>query len=166
MNTKTLLGLAGGLLALALLVGLATWWRHRMTSALPPQTVCMSRADAYMQALRAADGGTVLAIAGTGSMAPYIPAAPAGDDPLKTIVAYVVLDGTQTFADIRTGDLVCYHADWLPPGSLSVLHQAAQQDSSGWIMSGLHNATSEASWRVTSANFIGIASRTFVWPQP
>ena len=98
---------------------------------------------------------------GTGSMAPYIPAAPIGMDALTTIVAYVVTDAKATFADIAPGALCLYRPAWSP--QFTVLHGAAQKDGDGWIMSGLHNKHSETGWRVTERNFLGLAAAVYVW---
>jgi hypothetical protein len=43
------------------------------------------------------------------------------------------------------------------------MHQAAQIDAGGWIMTGLGNKEYENKERVTAANFVGIVSRTYVW---
>jgi len=155
----------GIVVAACILVALVAFgWLHQRTmiAGLPPREVCENGQAALIAAgeFARAQGGTVIAVLGTGSMAPYIPAAPAGSDPLATLAAYAVTTPA-TFADIRPGSLCLYRAEWSP--SVSVIHQAAQRDGDGWVMSGLHNARSEASWRVTPANFIGITARVFVW---
>jgi hypothetical protein len=150
--------LLGGLLWLA-------WSQQRtMEAGLPPREECGSMLDAWnrAQAYAAKHGGTVVPILGTGSMQPYIPAASAGLDPKKTVVAYCVTHPTKKFADVRRADLCTYHAEWLD--GAPVMHQAAEHDIGGWIMSGLHNERSEAHWRVTEANFIGLVAQTFVFP--
>jgi hypothetical protein len=91
-------------------------------------------------------------------MQPHIPKG----DP-AAIVALVVLRDGARFADIVAGDLCIYRPTFGAGGAYA--HQAAQRDSLGWIMSGLHNANSESFARVTSDNFIGIVAKTFVWSQ-
>lgn len=158
--------LAGILVALTLiaLIVSATWWQRSLLSGLPAReehpTAAAALAAAHDYAAR--HGGTVRAVAGTGSMAPYIPPAPAGSDPRRTIVAYTVTDPHATFADIRRGKLVTYAAEWRATGEPLVLHQAATQDRAGWIMTGLANDSYESRWRVTPANFRGITARVFI----
>lgn len=155
MRSRPPLYLLGVALLLAALAFVA-WRAHRtLTSNLPPRIECRAEAEA-----RALAGPGALAVLGTGSMAPFIPPAPIGQDPGKTIVAYAVTE-LATYADIQAGDLCLYTAEWTPG---LVMHQAAQRDSLGWIMSGLGNAHSEARWRVTPANFRGIVARVYVWP--
>tara|TARA_R110000868_G_scaffold93805_1_gene259359 strand:+ start:274 stop:561 length:288 start_codon:yes stop_codon:yes gene_type:complete len=93
-------------------------------------------------------------------MAPYIPAAPAGADPLRTVSALAVLVSGARYADIKAGSLVIYVPRW---ANRNVMHQAAQIDGKGWIMTGLGNKTYETMERVTAANFVGIVARTYVW---
>lgn len=155
-------GIMFAAVVLAALVAFAWLHQRTMQAGLPPREPCDNRADAMAKAgaFAKAHGGTVIAVLGTGSMAPYIPAAPAGEDPRRYIAAYVVMMPA-AFSDIRAGSLCIYRADW--DVNLYMLHQAAQRDGLGWVMSGLHNARSEAAWRVTPANFIGIAGKVFVW---
>lgn len=155
----------GIILAAVILASLVAFaWLHQriMVAGLPPREPCENRADAVAKAgaFARANGGLVIAVLGTGSMAPYIPAAPTGEDPRGYITAYAVTVPA-TFADIKPGSLCLYRAEWSP--SVSVIHQAAQRDGDGWVMSGLHNARSEAAWRVTPANFIGIAAKVFTF---
>ena len=164
MNSK--LGIAGIAIAAVLVaaaVGLR--WQRGLEAGLPPRIEAASKAEAVQRAFAFAtdSGGVIIEVLGTGSMAPYIPAAPTGADPLNTVVAIVVTQPRATFADIAAGSLVTYRAEWSP--RFSVMHQAARRDSNGWIMTGLANAEYEARWRVTENNFLGIVSRTFVWPQ-
>lgn len=156
------------LLLVAALAVLAwfTWRATRvMSDHLPPRTVCADQGEAWLQATAWAlqHGGNAVAVLGTGSMAPYIPAAAAGRDPRQTVVAYVVTKPGATYADIKAGDLCLYLAERAP--SLCVLHVAALQDAWGWIMSGLHNRTYENRVRVTPANFRGITAAVFTWNQ-
>lgn len=151
---------------LAALVAFAWLHQRTMQAGLPPRTVCPTQVDALAQAgsFAKAHGGAVVPVLGTGSMAPFLPAAPAGADPLTTIVAYIVIDPHATFAEIKTGSLCIYRPEWSP--RYPVMHQAAQQDSLGWIMSGLHNPRSEPGWRTTERNFVGLVACAFVWPTP
>ena len=78
----------------------------------------------------------------------------------SVVVAYVVTAPNLCYADIKKGDLVLYFPKWTPS---QVLHQAAQKDAGGWIMSGLNNAHYEAEWRVTPENFNGIIAASFIF---
>lgn len=130
---------------------------HRKNiSMLPPKIECADQAEARSRA-----GLYAIAVLGTGSMQPYISAAPAGSDPMKTVVAYAKLELAATYDDVQPGDLLLYGADWA--NGQSVMHQAARKDSDGWIMSGTANAHSESRWRVTEKNFRGIVARVYVW---
>lgn len=155
----------GIILAAIILASLVAFaWLHQRTmlAGLPPREQCDNRADAMAKAgaFAKVHGGTVIAVLGTGSMAPYIPAAPVGEDPRRYVAAYVVIMPS-AFADIRAGSLCIYRAEW--DAKLYVLHQAAQRDDLGWVMSGLHNPRSESQWRVTPTNFVGIAGKVFVF---
>jgi len=147
----------GAVVGLAALVFLAIHNQNVLERGLPPRIHCKNQGDALLQA-----GHGAIPVLGTGSLAPYIPAAPAGSDPMVTVVAYAVIDHAATFAEISPGTLCIYAPDWTKG---RVMHQAAARDSLGWIMSGLHNAHSEAGWRVTQQNFVGIVARVYVWPQ-
>jgi hypothetical protein len=128
-------------------------------SMLPAAIDCANQEEARLRA-----GLFPIAILGTGSMQPLIPAAPKGADPMKTVVAYATLRTDVAFAGIRRGDLCLYAAEWAK-GSL-VMHQAARKDSDGWIMSGTANAHSESRHRVTEANFKGVVARVYRFPLP
>jgi hypothetical protein len=151
--------LYAGLAALAVvgLAILATYAHKRNLAMLPPKIECADLADARNRA-----GLYAIPVLGTGSMQPYIPAAPKGADPLKTIVAFAKLELAATYADVQPGDLVMYAAEW--HNGQNVMHQAARKDSDGWVMSGTANAHSESRWRVTEANFKGLVARVYVWP--
>lgn len=144
-------------LALAVLLALA--WRSARTlrEGLPLRIACATQVDALALA-----GPISVPVLGTGSMAPYIPAARAGLDPLATVCAYVVLVPGARYTDITPGALCIYVPAW---AGRNVMHQAAQQDAGGWIMTGLNNRGYETSERVTALNFIGLVARTYVWPQ-
>jgi len=148
--------LAGAVLGIAVLVLLARHKQGVLEAGLPLRITCTDRLTAQTQA-----GPGAIPVAGTGSMAPYIPAAPAGSDPLTTIMAYVVIDPEATYSNIKLGSLCIYAADWT---KFHVMHQASAQDSLGWIGSGLHNARSESFARITPQNFVGIVARVYTWP--
>ena len=145
------------LLALGLVVvlGLALRSERVLTAGLPLRIVVKSEADAWTLA-----GPAAVVVLGTGSMAPYIPAAPKGADPLRTVSALVVLVPHARYADITAGALCIYVPVW---AGRNVMHQAAQIDSGGWIMTGLGNKVYETTERVTAANFVGIVDRTYTW---
>ena len=145
------------LLALGLVVVLALALRSErvLTAGLPLRIVVASEVEAWKLA-----GPAAVVVLGTGSMAPYIPPAPAGADPLRTVCALVVLVPQARYTDIKAGALCIYVPVW---AGRNVMHQAAQIDSGGWIMTGLGNKAYENRERVTAANFVGIASRTYVW---
>ena len=148
-----LVGLVVGLLIAALL--LLAFWQHRaMASGLPPRIVCLSPVDAHIQA-----GPTAYEVVGTGSMAPYIPAAPKGSDPLKTVVA-LAKPVSLPFKAIRKGDLVVYRPKW---ANGLIIHQAAQETASGWIMSGLGNKQSESFEPITEKEFVALIGAVYVW---
>ena len=150
-------------LVLALVLGLAALLvvskrkQADLARGLPPRIVCASQGEAFALA-----GVGATPVLGTGSMAPWIPAALPGLDPRKTVVAYAVIDTAATYDGITTGALVVYFATW---AGGRVLHQAAARDGGGWIMSGLHNERSETWERVTAANYIGTVARVYVWAQ-
>jgi len=146
----------GAIIGLSVLVFLARQKQRVLERGLPLRIVCVDQSDALKRA-----GSGAIPIAGTGSLAPFIAAAPSGSDPLATVMAYAVIDSTATFADIRSGTLCIYAADWT---KYRVMHQASARDSLGWIGSGLHNARSEAFARITPQNFVGIVARVYVWP--
>ena len=154
MNRSTIYVI--GAVLIVVVVGFLAWRAQRtLTGNLPPAIDCRDEAEA-----RTLAGPGAIKVLGTGSMVPFIPAALPGQDPLKTVVAYVVIEPA-TFDDIQPGDLCIYAAEWTTG---FVIHQAAMKDGGGWIMSGLGNAHSEARWRVTPANFKGIAARVYRWP--
>lgn len=142
---------------LALVAGavVALRFLNRMSSALPLREEFGSRSEAHAAALArvASHGGAITSVLGTGSMAPYIPAA-AKDK--NDIVAFVVTNPARDYASIKQGDLCLYRPDWLR-GSL-VLHQAALFNSDGWVMSGLHNQRSESEERMTPSKFVGVVN--------
>jgi len=155
VNLQRSLLLAVFVLGLAVVLGLALRSERVLTAGLPLRIVVASEAEAWTMA-----GPSAVVVLGTGSMAPYIPAAPAGADPLRTVSALVVLVSGASYADIKAGSLCIYVPRW---AGRNVMHQAAQIDAGGWIMTGLGNKAYETKERVTAANFVGIVQRTYVW---
>ena len=146
------------LLALGLVVvlGLALRSERTLTAGLPLRIVAKSQEEA-----RTLAGLGAVAVLGTGSMAPYIAAAPKGSDPLATVMAYVVTVQGATIADVRAGSLCIYVPEW---AGRHVMHQAASFSEGGWIMTGLGNKGYENAERMTGRNFVGIVARTYIWP--
>ena len=155
---RTGLLILGLVCLLAAVLLLARRNQRTLTAGLPPRIVCATQEEARAQA-----GASAIAVLGTGSMAPYIPAALPGRDPLATVVAYLVPDTDRVFTDIKPGQLVIYAPAWSP--RYTVTHLAATRDADGWIMSGLANRDYEAGTRVTAANFRAIVAAVYVWPQ-
>ena len=147
-----------GVLALGLVVILALALRNErvLVNGLPLRIVSKSQVEAQEMA-----GALAVGVLGTGSMAPYIPSAAKGADPLKTVVAYAVLNPDLAYKDITPGALVIYSINYVK--GFNTMHQAALLDGAGWIMTGLGNKEYENKVRVTSANFVGIVSQTYVW---
>lgn len=149
-----------GCLSVVAFIGFWAWHnQHSLEAGLPPRIVCKDMLEAFQQAV-----GTnlkVIRVAGTGSMAPWIPAAKPREDPMKTIVAFIVVNPKADFDSIVTGNPCVYTVTWNPN---AIVHCAASKDAKGWIMSGLHNARSESDERMTKANFLGRVERAFVWP--
>ena len=156
MNTRALL-IALVVLGLAAVLVLARRSQRVLIDGLPLRIECKTQAEA--QALA---GPGAISVLGTGSMAPYIPAAATGLDPLATVCAYVVLVPGATVEGVTPGALCIYVPEW---ARRNVMHQAASFSEGGWIMTGLGNKTYENSERMTGRNFVGIVARTYVWPQ-
>ena len=93
-------------------------------------------------------GADLVAISGTGSMRPYLPAG-------VGIVAYAQLERV-SFDQLQAHDLVAFRA---PHGN--ILHQLARPDNGDWIATGLNNAHYDAT-RVSADNFIGRVVKTYV----
>jgi len=148
--------LAALALGLVVVLGLALRSERVLTAGLPLRIIVASEAEAWKLA-----GPSAVVVLGTGSMVPYIPAAPKGADPLRTVCALAVLVPDARYADIKAGALCIYVPVW---AGRNVMHQAAQIDAGGWIMTGLGNKSYETTERVTAANFVGIVSRTYIWP--
>ena len=96
----------------------------------------------------------MVAVLGTGSMQPYIPA---GKEDSREIVAYVQVERI-AFGRVRKGDLIIFRY-----GNLHILHQLAAKDKDGWIASGLHNERYDYP-RVTAENFVGRVVKTYLLP--
>lgn len=156
MKPSHWLFVVGAVIGLAVLLLLARSKQRVLERGLPTRIACTSQLDAQVQA-----GAGAIAVLGTGSLAPYLPHASPGLDPLKTVVAFAVIDPAATFDSIRAGTLCIYSADWT---KFRVMHQASSQDARGWIGSGLNNARSESFARITPQNFVGIVARVYVWP--
>jgi hypothetical protein len=143
--------LAAGIAALSCLLLLAYCQHRSMVAGLPPRIVCASEAEAVLKA-----GAGAVPVRGTGSMVPFIPANPANP---QSIVAYAAPSG-KPYSELKKGDLVVYYADWAKG---NVIHQAAQKDGKGWIMSGLGNKQSESFARVTEKDFFFHVEAVYVW---
>ncbi len=156
MNRQLVIAIVAAV-ALVAIISLAVHFQRVLVGGLPPrdefETVAQAREGAL--AWQAAHGGNIISIAGTGSEAPFIPAARPSEDPM-TVVAYVVTEPGKKFADITPGRLLVYRPDWRKGGS--VMHQAAQLSGDGWIMSGLHNKNSEPFERMTPDKFDGLVA--------
>ena len=118
-----------------------------MVKALPPfQFVAPHEIDGLLR-----KGYPLVAVLGTGSMQPYIPAG-------NGVVAWAMV----TSCDFRTlgkGDLVVFRT---PIGN--VIHQLAQLDGDGWITTGLHNNGYDST-RVTRDTFVGRTVKTYLLKQ-
>lgn len=98
-------------------------------------------------------GGVAFAVADTHSMEPVL----RGGD-------WVTVQEVP-FGSLKTGAIAVYAADWASSGTL-VCHRLVQHDSEGWIASGDNvkpdidetgrNRHSEASYRITPTNFVGL----------
>lgn len=150
-------GLIIAIAILALVAGIAFAVRSQriLLSGLPEREVCASREEAETKA-----GPTAIKVLGTGSMAPFIPAAKPGENPLETVAALVVPDFSRSFDSIKPGELCCY---LVKDAKFPYLHGAALLTDSGWVMSGLANKNSEPYGRVTKDNFIFVAKKVYVW---
>jgi hypothetical protein len=100
VNLKRSLLLAVLALGLVVVLGLALRSERVLLAGLPTRVVVASEAEAWTLA-----GPSAVVVLGTGSMAPYIPPAPAGADPLRTVSALAVLVPGASYADIKAGTL-------------------------------------------------------------
>lgn len=132
----------------ALIIGSVCWYAitlHRsMVKALPPsQPVAPHEIDGMLR-----EGYPLVAVLGTGSMQPYIPAG-------EGRVAWVMVERCD-FRVLGKGDLVVFRT---PSGN--ILHQLAQLTAAGWITSGLHNASYDTT-RVYPETFVGRVVKTYI----
>lgn len=150
----------GVIIGFPLLIIMGLKNQKEMYAGLPPQVRVESREDAVKATI--GHGNIPSLVVGTGSMYPYIDKAPEGSDPLTTVMAVAELDRDFSYSDIKKGDLIVYKNP--RNHSMMIIHQAAQKDSLGWIMTGLNkkNAT-ETFWRVTEDNYVGKVVTTYVW---
>ena len=124
-------------LGLALLTANTTGGYRAAKSGLPPRYEVASEHEARQLA-----GPQAVAVVGTGSMKPYIPASP---DPRK-IVAFAATEPTP-YDELKKGELVLYRwKDGL------VIHQIVARQGEGWISSGLGNPFYDGT-RVTRATY-------------
>ncbi len=74
---------------------------------------------------------------------------------------YVVIapQSSRPYSSLKAGEVIAYHADWYK--ETPVTHRLVQLDKDGWILSGDHNPRSEANWRVTEKNFIGVVDSVY-----
>ena len=154
---KTIGPIIGLLIVLALVAYVALRSQRALESSLPLRIEHQTQALAFVAA-----GPSAIPVLGTGSMAPYIPPAPTGRDPLDVVVAYVTPRSGATFDDITEGALVIYRPQWA--SGKNVIHQAAKRTAGGWIMSGLHNERSESWEPITASQFVALVECTHVWP--
>ena len=156
MTLRRSLLLAALALGLVVVLALALRSERVLTAGLPLRIVAKSQQEA-----RTLAGLGAVAVLGTGSMAPYIAAAPKGSDPFATVMAYVVTVQGATIDDVKAGSLCIYVPEW---AGRHVMHQAASFSEGGWIMTGLGTKSYETTERMTRRNFVGIVSRTYIWP--
>jgi uncharacterized protein YceK len=113
----------------------------------PPLHFAPSELAAYVSASEdaMAVGGDVYYVRDTHSMEPTL----WGGD-------YLASDPNAPYKDRVAGEIAVYDADWVPDADPYVTHRIAAITSTGWIMSGDNNATSEAQWRVTADEYKGL----------
>lgn len=156
MSTRT--GIVVTVVALALLLVLAWRYQRTLELGLPAREVCADAADARLRAEQwsRTNGYAMTPVRGTGSMAPFIPAAPAGSDPYATMMAYAAIDTRRTWASVQAGELCVYRS---PQGP--IMHSAAARRGAAWVMAGLHNR--ESDYYMRESDLIGVVARVFVW---
>ena len=88
----------------------------------------------------------VVAIKGTGSMRPLIPAGKPDE-----IVAWAILDNSKDFALLEQGLVVVFDSG----NNGLIIHELNQLDKDGWISSGSYNGFYDAG-RVTRTNLRGV----------
>lgn len=166
MNNKLWIAVLLGLLVVFGGLVMSRRFYRELGEKLPPRLELSDSASAFAKALaRATELGAPLPISvlGTGSMRPYIPAAKEGEDPLRTTVAYVVIDPRKKYSDVKKGDLIMYRAEWSAQDGPTVMHVVALIDKEGLILTGIGNAHSEGRWRVTEKNFVAVIDSAYVW---
>jgi NADPH-dependent curcumin reductase CurA len=142
----TILILVVSILALFALATMELHRQDRMRRTLPP---VQAATPAEVQLLMV-NGADLVAVLGTGSMQPYIPAG-------EGVVAYCQLERTP-YGKLTEGDFVVYAT---PVGN--VCHQLAVLYADGWVASGLHNKRYDTTLgRVTAANYRGRIVRTYI----
>jgi hypothetical protein len=119
--------------------------RHRnMVKALPPSsTVAPHEIDGMLR-----EGYPLVAVLGTGSMQPYIPAG-------EGRVAWCMIERCD-FRVLGQGDLVVFRT---PSGN--VVHQLAELTAEGWTATGLNNSHYDST-RVTAETFVGRVVKTYL----
>lgn len=96
-------------------------------------------------------------------------------EPLIRGVVYLTTDAAP-FGELREGEIVIYRAEWALPSDPPVCHRLIKRDGYGWIVSGDNvrpdidpttgrNRVSEASYRVTPANYLGRVVGIYRWRQ-
>ena len=120
---------------------------HEAEVGLPPREFT----TAHDMDARLRTEGDWVAVKGTGSMAPYIPAG----DP-KATVAWVKVENCD-FESLNKNELVVFNTENFG----LILHQLAKKTAAGWITSGLHNSNYDST-RVYPENFRGRVVKTYI----
>ena len=118
------------------------------------QTPAQAAEGARLHARDLGAGGAYASVQPTGSMRPLI------DD-----YDWIVWNTAVPYAALKAGQVILYVPGWNP--ALVVCHRLREKDSYGWIVSGDNvkpdidpatgwNRVSEASYRVTPANYRGL----------
>lgn len=110
---------------LALLIAGATAACRSAKSLLPPSYIVNTEQEAHTLGWP-----QTVAVAGTGSMQPYIPGSSNPDD----VVAIEAVE-CPPYDSLKTGDLVVYRS-----GKKLVIHQIVARQGENWIASGLNNS--------------------------
>ena len=159
MKTKPLI--IAAVVVVAILLILAIRYQRTLVRGLPPRVECANEQEAARLAadFSVSQGGSVVSVLGTGSMAPYIPAAKSGLDPLATTDALAATKPGVTFDDITPGALCIYRHNASSVGL--TMHSAARKSFGAWVMAGLHNKESDI-W-MKREDFVGIVGKVWVW---
>jgi len=146
MNLKVAALLALLALGLGLIFAAIRYHHNAMLDALPPS----EEIDRHQMNYLLMQGLDLVAIRGTGSMRPYIPA---GDG----IVAYCEINRHASPDYLRVGDLAI-----ITTGRGLVVHQLAGRYPNGsWITSGLYNGGYDVG-SVTNDRIYGIVMKTYI----